>query len=358
MDNDCFIGGCDMKNNVVTKSNTLVEAKYKLNLEEQKMILIFVSQINNTDEDFKSYYLKVKDYQNLTENQNDDMYKILMRNAKGLMSKPLELTKEKEILILNWFTHVRYKSGQIEVSFHPELKPYLLSLKGSFTSYSLKNIIQFKSAYSIRIYELLKQYETIGSRTIEIEKLREYLGISKELYPKYSNFKQKVLKTSQDELFQNADIQFNYEEIKKSRKVDKLKFLIQKNGSCKIEENSLKEEFENGEEQITLEQENATKELQSLIEKKMTKSELLSIFHAANGDMDLIKRRYEVAQSKRNLDNFVGFMVWACKEPEERFRKLISKGKSKFNNFVGRIWDYEEIERLEMQKLINDTKKM
>lgn len=54
--------------------------------------------------------------------------------------------------------------------------PYLLQLKERFTRYELKNILYFKNKYSIRIYELLKQYEKIGKREINIKELRGYLG--------------------------------------------------------------------------------------------------------------------------------------------------------------------------------------
>ena len=46
-------------------------------------------------------------------------------------------------------------------------------------------------------------------------------------------------------------------------------------------------------------------------------------------------------------------MVWAVKQPDEQFRDIESRGKSKFKNFESRKIDYEELERLE-REYIND----
>lgn len=42
----------------------------------------------------------------------------------------------------------------------------------------LKHVMSMKSTYSIRIYELLKQYEVIGNREIAIDDLRLMCGIA------------------------------------------------------------------------------------------------------------------------------------------------------------------------------------
>ncbi|PGT74076.1 initiator RepB protein, partial [Bacillus cereus] len=109
--------------------------------------------------------------------------------------------------------------------FDPLLKPFLLELNNKFTSYRLGNIIKLKSTYSIRIYELLKQYENITERTICLENLRYYLD-AVHIYPNYANFKQRILHPVQKELNENTDITFDFQEIKLGKKVYKIKFII------------------------------------------------------------------------------------------------------------------------------------
>ena len=83
-------------------------------------------------------------------------------------------------------------------------------------------------SYSIRLYQLLKQYQKVGKREITILALKEYLHIEKE-YQKYSHFKEKVLKVTYNEINKSADISFDFEEIKKGRRVNSIKFYISTN---------------------------------------------------------------------------------------------------------------------------------
>lgn len=53
-----------------------------------------------------------------------------------------------------------------------EVMPYLTQLKGQFTKYQLKNIAYFNSVHSIRIYELITQYRSVGNREISVEELK------------------------------------------------------------------------------------------------------------------------------------------------------------------------------------------
>jgi plasmid replication initiation protein len=84
-------------------------------------------------------------------------------------------------LQITWVSSVKYydNEGVVHIAFDPALKPYLLQLKSRFKPYQLRNVISLNSFYSIRIYELLKQYENIGNRTFEINELREMLVLSR-----------------------------------------------------------------------------------------------------------------------------------------------------------------------------------
>ena len=61
------------------------------------------------------------------------------------------------------------------------MKPFLLSLKSHFTTYDVRNILKLPSTYSVRIYELLKQYEKIGKRRFDLQELKEIIGVLEEV---------------------------------------------------------------------------------------------------------------------------------------------------------------------------------
>ena len=116
------------------------------------------------------------------------------------------------------------------MKFSPVLEPYLLNLKETYTKYRLGYVIHFKSEYSFRFYELMKQYEVIGERTITIEEIKDLLMIDSNRYTKYSHLKAKVIQKSIEEINKYSDIKINLEkEEKEGKKVVGLVFSIKKN---------------------------------------------------------------------------------------------------------------------------------
>jgi plasmid replication initiation protein len=99
----------------------------------------------------------------------------------------------------------------------------VFNILNTFT-YQLKNVIRLNSIYSIRLYELLKQYEKIGYRSFEIDTFRDILQISKGY--RYNNIKNLILK-SQKELSEKTDLSFTFKESKQSRKVVSITFYIE-----------------------------------------------------------------------------------------------------------------------------------
>lgn len=217
-----------MENALVRKSNYLIEASYKLSLAEQRLIIILASMIKPSDVEFKKYPLSVKAFSTILELKHRDEYSQLKEVTKRLLTRAFSLKLPGAILQVSWLSSAKYVEGKgiVELCFDPELKQFLLQLKERYTSYKLKNIIQLKSSFSIRIYELLKQYEKVGERTFHIDKLREQLGIDESQYKLYGDFKRKVLLMAQRELAEKTDISFDFEEIKVGRGVGKIRFIL------------------------------------------------------------------------------------------------------------------------------------
>lgn len=237
-------------NQLVTKSNILIEANYKLGVIEQKIILCLASNIHPEDSDFKSYTLPIKEFNRLLGLNGTPKYTELRQITKELMQKVFEVRIDKKVIQVAWLSYVAYNEseGTIDVRFDPFLRPYLLELKKEFTSYKLENVVKLKSSYAIRIYELLKQYERFQERTFFLSDLRKMLG-AEDIYLAYGNFKQRVLLPAQKELMKKTDISFEMEAEKKGRKVEKIKFLIKSANQPKIEELDV---FENNLEEFKL----------------------------------------------------------------------------------------------------------
>jgi plasmid replication initiation protein len=100
--------------------------------------------------------------------------------------------------------------------------------------------MQFKSIHAIRIYELLKQYQDIGERTLSLEELRDYCGV-KNKFKNYPDLERYVLLIAQREINEKSDIHFEFERIKPSRKIEGIKFIISKNKAYELRNNPVKE---------------------------------------------------------------------------------------------------------------------
>lgn len=216
---------------LIIKSNKLVEASYRLTVSEQRLTYMLISQIKKDDDDFKEYKLKVAEIVEFLGLKGQSSYSELKKITRGLISKVITIYEDDGALQSSWFASVKYhdNEGALSLYFAPRLRPYLLKLKEKFTKFEIKNVVQLKSAYSMRIYELLKQYEGIGERIIEVNELKKILKITQKSYSAYNNLKQKVLLKAQEELQEKTDITFNFEEIKKKRKVVAIRFIIRPN---------------------------------------------------------------------------------------------------------------------------------
>jgi plasmid replication initiation protein len=336
------------KDYLVTKSNFFImNSNYDLSLEEQKIILTLASMVQPIDEEFKPYYFKISDFMKLLEINTKTKYTEIPRITKELMKKVFEIEYGKKILQVAWLSSAEYEkgSGIIELQFSPKLKPFMLGLKKFYTSYKLANILNMKSKYSPRIYEILKcnEFKKQGYVEITVSSLRKLLKAEK-IYPLYADFKRKIIIRTQKELKKLSDIYFDFEEIKTGRKVTSIKFYMH--------DNKHKNEIAADTKIKTIEpskiqNQNTTdidkiKIVKSIIKENIKDSEAQSIFNAANGDIQKIKEKYNLISNFDLVKNVVGAMIRALKEDW----KITSKRKvSTFTNYKQRTYDYDDLER-------------
>lgn len=212
---------------LIVKHNDFIEAKYNLTLTELKIIAKLSSMIQKDDDDFKSYKFTAKEL--LDDLKLNNNYDDLRDSIKKLLTRLIIIKTEKSVLATTFLSSAEYfkDDSTVELSFDKKLKPYLLQLKDNFTMYQFENVVALSSFYAIRIYELCKQYEKIKERKIDVIQLKEILEI-KDKYKKYNDFKKYVLEIAEREINEKTDIHISFEEIKTSRKVTSIKFLIEK----------------------------------------------------------------------------------------------------------------------------------
>ena len=340
------------KEYLITKSNYFImNSSYDLSLEEQKIILTLASMVQPDDEEFKPYKFRIADFMELLGIETQTKYTEIPKITKELMKKVFEIQEGDTLIQTAWLSGAKYKrgSGEVELTFSSYLKPYMLKLGSMFTQYKLANVLSMKSKYSPRIYEILKcnEFKKQGYIEITIDDLRKLLK-AETIYPLYANFKQKLLIPTQKELKKLSDIYFDFEEIKTGRKVTSLKFYIRSNKNKAHKNNSASDEIaatvSNYKEEIPMDHEDEIKLIILMMkDHNISALEARKIYNSACGDLKHITKIYNYFKNK-NADNFVALMIKMVK-PGEFIEPKKNAAKTKFNNFNGRDYDYDELEK-------------
>ncbi len=214
----------------INKSNELVEARYKLSTVEQKIVLLLISEIDFEDGDLDYYVIPINTLlKALGMNTGGTDYRFLCDVIDSLMGRVLHIPLDGESWYkTHWVSAAKYDAKTKEVHFRldRELHPYLLQLKGTFTSYDRRLIWRLKKSYSIRLYEILAKYRRLKQFRMDVDKLRDILGLDKGKYEQYGHLKARVLMSAQKELDEKTDLTFTFKEIKSGRKVVTLEFSI------------------------------------------------------------------------------------------------------------------------------------
>lgn len=204
----------------IVKHNDLISVKMDLSLMQTRVFLATLAKINREDMDFKTYAIVVNDLLKECGVSSNNWNSTLKSEMEALSKISIKIPKENknDFLFTSLFSSIEYISGQgiLELSFDPKLKPYLLQVKGNFTTYALKYAIQMKSPYSIRMYELLKQYSTFGRRKFTLDFLREIFSLE-DKYPDFYDFKKRVLEKARKDCEKYSDLTFTYTVIKEGR---------------------------------------------------------------------------------------------------------------------------------------------
>jgi len=216
---------------LVVKSNDLIEARQRLSIQEQRIILLLISKVRPEDINFLWYKFKIRELAKfLGLETSNRLYADVRKAVRKLIKRIITVDRKGRNIDLNLVQAAEYgDKGYVKICINQVMKPYLLNLKSHFTKYYIGYVIHLRSTYSIRIYELLKRFEHLGEASFELGRLKYTLGVDPDEYKIYSHFKNKALLFAQKELFEKTDLAFTFEEIKSGKKVTEIRFIIKKN---------------------------------------------------------------------------------------------------------------------------------
>jgi plasmid replication initiation protein len=235
---------------LIAKSNKLIEARHNLDIWELRVFTKMLMMIDPKDQSL-DYIIPIKEIISDFELSDSQTSYIAIREAadkllgrKVYIYKHIEgdrwerqattLIKKYAVPVVKQidgsFIDAENKDKYIKIGFDEDVRSLIVNYKDSFTRLNL-NVLAKLSPKSFRMYELMKQYEDTGFRTMTVDELRDIFDLTGQ-YKLYANIKQRVIDKAQKDLDKYADITFTYDEIKQGKAVYRLNFHIKsKSGS-------------------------------------------------------------------------------------------------------------------------------
>lgn len=230
-------------NDLVVKDNSLINASYSLDLIEQRLILLAIVEARKTGKGINandSLIVHADHYAIQFDVVRQASYKALKEACDNLFERRFSYQERTDKGIKNiksrWVSQIAYmdNTATVELIFSPAVVPLITQLEKHFTSYELEQVSGLKSAYAVRLYELLIAWRSSGKvPMIELEEFRQKIGVLENEYQQMSDFKRRVLDLAIEQINENTDITASYEQHKAGRVITGFSFTFKFKKSAK-----------------------------------------------------------------------------------------------------------------------------
>jgi len=213
---------------------------------DYQVFLHLVAKIGGVDEFGKylqpeelqrEHVLTAKEFSQVFNTDIHNTYRLLNKACRKLMKTDLTLTRNEspELWQINVCSMANYnkKEGYITIEFTDRIMPYLSQVRQKFVLYNLKEIANFGSLYTTRLYELIQEFKETGYMIKSVDKLREVFAVGNS-FKLYADFKRRTFDHACQEINDQYKMNLGYEEIKEGRKVIAVKFIFKKTRIHKV----------------------------------------------------------------------------------------------------------------------------
>lgn len=209
-------------------SHELNLAIYDLNTIALDIFYILISQIKNEDTEFNQYVISITDLEKVmleTGNKTRINRTTLREAVLNLMDKKIEVNIGKIEFYAQWFETITINraEGYIVAKISDSLKDHLLDLD-KYVKGDLLSFLRLRSKYSKILYILLCKDLNMKTTTLTLNDLYERLSVPDSLKKVYSNFKNRALKSSIEEINEKTNLNVSFEQIKFGRSIEAIKF--------------------------------------------------------------------------------------------------------------------------------------
>lgn len=248
-----------MGNDLVVKSNTIINASHYLSLVEQRLVGLAIIKLRKVETPFsheRMLEVRANDYMEAFGVDRATAYQALKEAVDKLFDRQFQYdvfyvqgTDEVPSKITNippkvmgrddwsqqlksrWVSKALYepKQGLALLAFTPDVLEYLTDLKTYFTQYYLSQTVELSSSYAYRLFEIVMQWKSVGKTPIiTIEDLRGRLGVEDGKYSAMNDFKKRVLDVAIEQV-SKGEYTVTYKQHKAGRTISGFEFIFKKN---------------------------------------------------------------------------------------------------------------------------------
>ena len=331
---------------LVIKSNKLIGMQTQLSLVQMKIFALLIAKtLENPSTEY--YRFSTKELMiscNLGDNNYTALQKITANMIKPVIFKWNEAEKQTQYPLLDG---VIYDKWIVDIALHRLVKPFILDVATKYTKYYFENISCLNSTYSIRLYELLKEFEFRGARDFDMDNFRFLLNIKEGMYNRPYDIKTKIIEKAQQEISQKTDISFSYKEKKEGRKLVWISFKIlsqhkQESKALKTVSKTSQTVWANSLETVL-----ATKIFLSPIQIKTVLRQF---------DTEYLQRNITYTLKQKNIKNIAGYFMKALEQDFWQSLVLKEEQKSKAQKLAQAKQKEEELQKQQNIKAEQEKK--
>ena len=213
---------------LVVKDNALINASYHLDLVEQRLILLAIVAARQTGKGInakEALTIHADSYATQFGVHRNTAYQALRDACNNLFDRQFSYQGvnehgEIEYFKSRWVSRVSYvaEAAKVRLILAPDVVPLVTRLEQEFTKYDLDQVSGLSSSYSVRLYELLIQWRSVGrTPVLELDEFRRHLGVPENQYIRLEAFRRRVLDISINQINEHTDITASYGQQKSGR---------------------------------------------------------------------------------------------------------------------------------------------
>lgn len=218
--------------NCVQKSKPLFSLwKSPLVLSEFKILDIYLSRINSHNPEQRDVILEKGEIENILGISRIRVEE-LDKRLKHLSETSVDISYHGEVDRIVLFERVKAHQDenglwQVTLTCTQSAMKYIFNVeKLGYLRYAIKSITQINSIYSYILFTYIELNSYKVSWTVELSELKEILNCTDESYNEFKIFNNRILKRCQAEIQSKTETRFEYEPVRKGRRVAGIRFTV------------------------------------------------------------------------------------------------------------------------------------